>query len=179
MSRVGKLPVVIPSGVKVTLDENRVTVNGPKGALSQDLHSSMLITVEADQILVTRPSDDKQVTALHGLTRSLINNMVVGVTIGFKKDLEINGIGYRAEISGKVLTLSLGYSHPVVYQLPDGIVVEVEKQTKLSVQGIDKQLVGSVAAKIRSFRKPEPYKGKGIKYADERIIRKAGKAGKL
>lgn len=178
MSRIGKLPVPIPSGVKVTLDGNKMTVNGPKGTLSQSLHESMAIAVETDQIVVTRPSDDKQVTALHGLTRALINNMVVGVTNGFQKDLEINGVGYRAEISGKTLTLSLGYSHPVVYALPEGITVEVEKQTKLSVKGIDKQLVGSAAAKIRSFRKPEPYKGKGIKYADEHIVRKAGKAGK-
>jgi large subunit ribosomal protein L6 len=138
----------------------------------------MTLAVETDQITVTRPSDDKKICALHGLTRALINNMVVGVTTGFQKDLEINGVGYRAEISGKTLTLSLGYSHPVVYELPEGITVEVEKQTKLSVKGIDKQLVGSAAAKIRSFRKPEPYKGKGIKYADEHIMRKAGKAGK-
>lgn len=178
MSRIGKLPVAIPAGVKVSLDGTKMTVQGPKGTLSQELHERMNIAVETDQILVTRPSDEKQDTALHGLTRALINNMVVGVTDGFQKDLEINGVGYRAEISGKVLTLSLGYSHPVVYELPEGITVEVEKQTKLSVKGIDKQLVGSAAAKIRSFRAPEPYKGKGIKYADERIVRKAGKAGK-
>lgn len=178
MSRIGKLPVVIPAGVKVSLDGNKMTVQGPKGALSQELHERMSIAVETDQILVSRPTENKQDTALHGLTRALINNMVVGVTDGFQKDLEINGVGYRAEISGKVLTLNLGYSHPVVYELPEGISVEVEKQTKLSVKGIDKQLVGSAAAKIRSFRKPEPYKGKGIKYADERIVRKAGKAGK-
>lgn len=178
MSRIGKMPVPIPSGVKISLDGNKMTVNGPKGTLSQVLHERMTIAVETDQIIVTRPSDDKQDTALHGLTRALINNMVVGVTTGFEKKLEINGVGYRAEISGQVLTLSLGYSHPVVYNLPEGIDVEVEKQTKLSVKGIDKQLVGSAAAKIRSFRKPEPYKGKGIKYADENIVRKAGKAGK-
>jgi len=178
MSRIGKLPVAIPAGVKISLDGSNMTVQGPKGTLSQDLHERMNIAVETDQIIVSRPSDEKQDTALHGLTRALINNMVVGVTTGFQRDLEINGVGYRAEISGKVLTLSLGYSHPVVYELPEGITVEVEKQTKLSVKGIDKQLVGSAAAKIRSFRKPEPYKGKGIKYADERIVRKAGKAGK-
>jgi len=178
MSRIGKLPVAIPSGVKVSLDGNKMTVQGPKGTLSQDLHERMAIAVETEQIVVSRPSEEKSDTALHGLTRALINNMVVGVTTGFQKDLEINGVGYRAEIKGKVLTLSLGYSHPVVYELPEGISVEVEKQTKLSVKGIDKQLVGSSAAKIRSFRKPEPYKGKGIKYADERIMRKAGKAGK-
>ncbi len=178
MSRIGKLPVAIPSGVKVSLDGNMMTVAGPKGSLSQSLHERMTIAVETDQVKVSRPSDSKQDSALHGLTRALINNMVVGVTVGFKKDLEINGVGYRAEIAGKVLTLSLGYSHPVVYQLPDGIDVQIEKQTKLSVTGIDKQLVGSAAAKIRSYRKPEPYKGKGIKYADERIMRKAGKTGK-
>ncbi len=178
MSRIGKLPVAIPSGVKVSLDGKTMTVQGPKGTLKQTLHERMTIAVESEQIVVTRPTEEKQDTALHGLTRSLINNMVVGVTDGFTKALEINGVGYRAEISGKVLNLSLGYSHPVVYELPEGITVEVEKQTKLMVKGIDKQLVGSVAAKIRSFRKPEPYKGKGIKYADEHIVRKAGKAGK-
>ncbi|MCW8859888.1 MAG: 50S ribosomal protein L6 [Deltaproteobacteria bacterium] len=178
MSRIGRLPVPIPSGVKVSLDGTKMTVNGPKGALSQNLHERMAIAVETGQIIVTRPSDAKQDCALHGLTRSLINNMVVGVTDGFQKNLEINGVGYRAEINGKVLTLALGYSHPVVYELPEGISVEVEKQTKLSVKGIDKQLVGAAAAKIRSFRKPEPYKGKGIKYADERLLRKAGKTGK-
>lgn len=178
MSRIGKLPVAIPAGVKVSLDGSQMTVQGPKGTLSQELHERMIIAIETDQIVVSRPTEAKQDTALHGLTRALINNMVVGVTDGFKRDLEINGVGYRAEISGKVLTLSLGYSHPVVYELPEGISVEVEKQTKLSVRGIDKQLVGSAAAKIRSFRQPEPYKGKGIKYADERILRKAGKAGK-
>jgi len=178
MSRIGKLPVAIPSGVKISLDGNMMTVTGPKGSLSQPLHKRMTIAVETDQIKVSRPSESKQDSALHGLTRALINNMVMGVTAGFKKDLEINGVGYRAEISGKTLTLALGYSHPVVYELPEGISVEIEKQTKLSVSGIDKQLVGSAAAKIRSFRKPEPYKGKGIKYADERIMRKAGKTGK-
>jgi large subunit ribosomal protein L6 len=178
MSRIGKMPVAIPSGVKVSLDGSKMTVQGPKGTLTQELHERMSIAVETEQILVTRPTDDKADTALHGLTRALINNMVVGVTAGFQKDLEINGVGYRAEISGNKLTLSLGYSHPVVYELPKGITVDVEKQTKLSVKGIDKQLVGSAAAKIRSSRAPEPYKGKGIKYADERIVRKAGKAGK-
>ncbi|MEA3362071.1 MAG: 50S ribosomal protein L6 [Thermodesulfobacteriota bacterium] len=177
MSRIGKLPVTIPSGVKISLDGNSMTVVGPKGSLFQQLHERMAVAVETDQVVVTSPSESKQDGALHGLTRALINNMVVGVTDGFQKDLEINGVGYRAEISGKVLTLALGYSHPVVYELPDGISVEIVKQTKLSVKGIDKQLVGSAAAKIRSFRKPEPYKGKGIKYADERIVRKAGKAG--
>lgn len=178
MSRIGKLPVAVPAGVKISLSGQELTVTGPKGTLKQTLHERMNIAVESDQIVVARSSDDKKDLALHGLTRSLIQNMVTGVTAGFVKKLEINGVGYRAEVTGKVLTLSLGFSHPVVYELPDGISVEVEKQTKLSVSGIDKQLVGSASAKIRSFREPEPYKGKGIKYADERILRKAGKAGK-
>jgi large subunit ribosomal protein L6 len=178
MSRIGKLPITIPAGVNISLSGNEMTVTGPQGTLKQSLHERMIIAVEAEQIVVSRPSDDKTDLALHGLTRSLINNMVIGVTEGFKKNLEINGVGYRAEISGNVLTLSLGYSHPVVYDLPEGISVAVEKQTKLTVSGIDKQLVGSASAKIRSFRAPEPYKGKGIKYSDERILRKAGKAGK-
>ena len=175
MSRIGKMPVAIPSGVKISLDGNKMTVTGPKGSLVQELHERMTIAVETDQIIVTSPSVNKQDGALHGLTRALINNMVVGVTAGFQKDLEINGVGYRAEINGNVLTFSLGYSHPVVYELPKGISVEIEKQTKLSVKGIDKQLVGETAAKIRAFKKPEPYKGKGIRYADEHIVRKEGK----
>ncbi|MFO7767089.1 MAG: 50S ribosomal protein L6 [Pelovirga sp.] len=178
MSRIGKWPVPVPAGVKIDLQGTEMTVTGPKGTLKQNLHERMTVSVEADQIVVTRPSEDKDDVALHGLTRSLINNMVVGVTKGFKKDLEISGVGYRAEVSGKTLTLSLGFSHPVVYEVPEGVSVEVEKQTKLSVSGIDKQLVGAASAKIRSFRAPEPYKGKGIKYADERVVRKAGKAGK-
>lgn len=178
MSRIGKLPVAIPAGVKVSLEGNEIKVQGAKGSLSQILPERMTIVVDAEQIVVTRPSEEKQDVALHGLSRSLINNMVVGVSQGFTRVLEINGVGYRAEISGKVLTLSLGYSHPVVYQLPQGVDVEVEKQTRLTIRGIDKQLVGSTAAKIRSFRKPEPYKGKGVKYAEERIVRKAGKTGK-
>lgn len=178
MSRIGKMPIAIPSGVKISLDGTVVKVQGPKGTLSQNLPERIAVAVEAEQVVVTRPTEDKSDRALHGLVRSLINNMVIGVTQGFSKDLEINGVGYRAEIKGKTLTMALGYSHPVVYELPAGIEVEVEKQTKLTVKGIDKQLVGSAAAKIRSFRKPEPYKGKGVKYADEHIVRKAGKAGK-
>ncbi|PLX87942.1 MAG: 50S ribosomal protein L6 [Desulfuromonas sp.] len=177
MSRIGKLPVAIPAGVKVSLDGNEVKVQGPKGNLSQVMPERITVAVEAEQVVVTRPTEEKDDRALHGLVRSLINNMVIGVTQGFTRELEINGVGYRAEISGKKLTMALGYSHPVVYELPEGIEVEVEKQTKLVVRGIDKQLVGSAAAKIRSFRKPEPYKGKGIKYADEHIVRKAGKTG--
>lgn len=178
MSRIGKLPVALPAGVKVSLNGCEMTVTGPKGTLSQTLHDRMNIAVESDQIIVKRPSEDQKDIALHGLTRSLVQNMVTGVTAGYEKKLEINGVGYRAEVSGNTLTLSLGFSHPVVYELPEGITVSIEKQTKLSVAGIDKQLVGSTSAKIRSFREPEPYKGKGIKYADERILRKAGKAGK-
>lgn len=178
MSRIGNLPVAIPNGVKIAFEGNKMTVDGPKGSLAQELHERMKITVEDERVVVSRPSENKKDIALHGLTRALINNMVVGVAQGFQKQLEISGVGYRAEVSGQVLTLSLGYSHPVVYEVPQGISVEVEKQTKLTIKGIDKQLVGSTAAKIRSFREPEPYKGKGIKYADERIVRKAGKAGK-
>lgn len=178
MSRIGRLPVAIPSGVKVSLNGSEISVQGPKGSLSQLLPERMIVAVEAEQIVVTRPTDSKQDSALHGLSRSLINNMVVGVSTGFTRELEINGVGYRAELSGKVLTLSLGYSHPVVYEIPMGIEIEVEKQTRVIIKGIDKQLVGSTAAKIRSFRKPEPYKGKGVKYAEERILRKAGKTGK-
>lgn len=177
MSRIGKMPIAIPAGVKVAMEGAEVKVQGPKGKLSQKMPERVMVAVEAEQIVVTRPSDDKDDRALHGLVRSLINNMVIGVTQGFTKELEINGVGYRAEISGKKLTMALGFSHPVVYDLPEGIEVEVEKQTRVIVKGIDKQLVGSAAAKIRSFREPEPYKGKGIKYADEHIVRKAGKTG--
>lgn len=177
MSRIGKLPVAIPSGVKVSLAGNEISVQGSRGSLKQLLPERISIAVEAEQIVVSRPTDDKKDLALHGLSRALINNMVVGVSQGFTKELQINGIGYRAEISGSKLTLSLGYSHPVVYDVPKGIEVEIEKQTRLFVKGIDKQLVGATAAEIRSFRKPEPYKGKGIKYAEERILRKAGKTG--
>lgn len=178
MSRIGKLPVAIPAGVKVSLEGNEIKVQGAKGSLTQVLPERVTIAVEAEQIVVSRPSNEKQDIALHGLSRSLIYNMVVGVSEGFTRVLEINGVGYRAEVSGNVLTLSLGYSHPVVYSLPQGVSVEVEKQTRLTIRGIDKQLVGSTAAKIRSFRSPEPYKGKGVKYAEERILRKAGKTGK-
>ena len=178
MSRIGKLPIAIPSGVKVSLKGNEISVQGAKGSLKQLLPERVIVAIEAEQIVVSRPSDSKQDSALHGLSRSLINNMVVGVSDGFTRVLEINGVGYRAELTGKSLTLSLGFSHPVVYEIPAGIEIEVEKQTRVTIKGIDKQLVGSVAAKIRSYRKPEPYKGKGVKYAEERILRKAGKTGK-
>ncbi|PLX78869.1 MAG: 50S ribosomal protein L6 [Desulfuromonas sp.] len=175
MSRIGKKPIEIPAGVKVALAGAEIKVEGPKGKLSRTIHPDVSVEVGADMITVARPEGN---TALQGMTRSLISNMVDGVTNGFTKILEINGVGYRAELQGKTLNLSLGYSHPIAYPLPVGIDAEVEKQTKIFVRGIDKELVGATAAKIRSFREPEPYKGKGVKYEDERIIRKAGKAGK-
>ncbi|PNU21604.1 50S ribosomal protein L6 [Geothermobacter hydrogeniphilus] len=177
MSRIGKKPISIPSGVKVALSGAVINVEGPKGKLSRSVHQDVSVEVGAEEILV-KLGESAKGTAMQGLTRSLIANMVEGVTKGFEKVLEINGVGYRADLKGNVLNLSLGFSHPVEFSLPDGITAEVEKQTKVFVRGIDKELVGSTAAKIRSFREPEPYKGKGIKYADERIIRKAGKAGK-
>ena len=177
MSRIGKKPIVIPAGVKVDINGQAIKVEGPKGRLERVVHDLVQIKVEADQITVT-PVEGQSNTALQGLTRTLIANMVEGVTNGFSKILEINGVGYRAELKGKVLNLSLGYSHPIDYPLPEGISAEYDqKANKITLSGIDKELVGATAAKVRSFRKPEPYKGKGIKYADERIQRKAGKAG--
>lgn len=177
MSRIGKKPIEIPAGVKVALSGDNISVQGPKGSLSRLVHPNVNVAIEADQILV-RPIDGAADTSLQGLTRTLVANMVQGVTKGFSRGLEINGVGYRADLKGTTLNLALGYSHPVEYPLPAGITVEVEKQTKLTVSGIDKELVGATAAKIRSFRAPEPYKGKGIKYSDEKILRKAGKTGK-
>ena len=178
MSRIGRMPVVIPAGVEVkVLENNEVQVKGPKGTLTQQLSSEMKITVEGAQIIVERPSEDKRHKSLHGLTRTLINNMVVGVTQGYEKNLEINGVGYRASKSGKKLVLNLGYSHPVEMEEPEGVTVEVPAQNKIVVKGIDKQAVGEFAAKIRSKRQPEPYKGKGIKYDYEVIRRKEGKTG--
>jgi len=179
MSRIGKLPVVVPSGVTVTLGEgNLVTVKGPKGTLSRKLSTDMNIAQEDGQLVITRPNDLKRFKAMHGLTRTLINNMVVGVTEGYTKKLEINGTGYRAAKAGKKLTLNLGYSHPVELEDPDGVTSEVEGTNKITVTGIDKEKVGQYAANIRAKRPPEPYKGKGVKYETERIRRKAGKAGK-
>jgi large subunit ribosomal protein L6 len=178
MSRIGKKPIAVPAGVKVAQQGTTFTVEGPKGKLSRELNSKIDVTIEADQIVVTCPENSEKVDHLHGLTRTLVANMVEGVTKGFEKVLEINGVGYRAEAKGSVINLSLGYSHPIEYPLPSGITAEVEKQTKIFVRGIDKELVGATAAKIRSFREPEPYKGKGVKYANERILRKAGKTGK-
>ena len=179
MSRIGRLPVAIPAGVTVEVAEgNKVTVKGPKGTLVRDLAPEMEIKVEAGQVVVTRPNDLKRMKSLHGLTRTLINNMIVGVTEGYQKVLEINGVGYRAAKQGKTLTLSLGYSHPVVMEDPEGVESVLEGQNKIIVKGIDKEKVGQYAAEIREKRAPEPYKGKGIKYADEVIRRKVGKTGK-
>jgi len=178
MSRIGKQPIEIPGGVKVTIDNLLVTVNGPKGTLSRTILDSVSLDIADKFLTVSRIDDSIKSRAAHGLTRTLINNMVMGVTKGFERALEINGVGYRAELKGDVLALSLGYSHPINFQLPQGITVEVDKMTKLLVKGIDKELVGQTAAKIRDFRSPEPYKGKGVKYADEVILRKAGKTGK-
>ena len=178
MSRIGRMPIAIPAGVTVDIAENnKVTVKGPKGTLERVLPSEMEITVEGAEILVKRPNDLKRNKALHGLTRTLINNMVVGGTDGYTKTLEVNGVGYRAQKQGKKLVLSLGYSHPVEIEDPEGLTTTVE-DNKIMVSGIDKEKVGQYAAEIRSTRAPEPYKGKGIKYADETIRRKVGKTGK-
>ena len=179
MSRIGRLPIAVPSGVDVTIDGRRLTVKGPKGELSRELHPDMVVANEDGKLLVSRPTEQKQHKQLHGLTRTLVNNMVVGVTDGYRKGLEITGVGYRATLVGRKLQLSLGYSHPVEIDPPKGIEFEVENPTRLAVVGIDKELVGQIAAKVRSTRKPEPYKGKGVRYAGERIRRKAGKAGKI
>ncbi|MCR5587017.1 MAG: 50S ribosomal protein L6 [Lachnospiraceae bacterium] len=179
MSRIGRMPIAIPAGVTVDIAENNtVTVKGPKGELKRVLPAEMQIVQEGDEIKVSRPNDLKKMKSLHGLTRSLINNMVVGVSEGYQKILEVNGVGYRAQKQGKKLTLSLGYSHPVEMEDPEGIEVEVPDQNKIIVKGIDKEKVGQYAAEIREKRAPEPYKGKGIKYADEVIRRKVGKTGK-
>ncbi len=178
MSRIGKRPVVIPAGVKVDLTPGLIKVQGPKGNLERAICDGVLVSIEADEIIV-KPIETVRVdTSKQGLYRTLISNMLEGVTKGFQKVLEINGVGYRGDVKGNILNLALGYSHPIEYPVPAGIEIEVEKQTKLTVKGIDKELVGATAAKIRSFRSPEPYKGKGIKYAEERILRKAGKTGK-
>ncbi len=179
MSRIGRMPIAVPAGVTVDIAENnQVTVKGPKGTLERVLPAEMTITKEGEEILVTRPNDLKKMKSLHGLTRTLIYNMIVGVTEGYEKKLEVNGVGYRAAKQGKKLTLSLGYSHPVEMEDPEGIEVTVDGQNIIIVKGIDKEKVGQYAAEIREKRKPEPYKGKGIKYADEVIRRKVGKTGK-
>ena len=183
MSRIGRMPIAIPAGVTVDVAENnKVTVKGPKGELTRVLPSEMEIKVEGAEVLVSRPNDLKKMKSLHGLTRTLINNMVVGVTQGYEKKLEVNGVGYKAAKAGKKLTLSLGYSHPVEMEDPEGIETVIEQgaggATVIVVKGIDKEKVGQFAAEIRDKRRPEPYKGKGIKYADEVIRRKVGKTGK-
>ena len=178
MSRIGRMPIAIPTGVTVTIAENnKVTVKGPKGTLERVLPSEMDIKLEGDTVTVTRPNDLKKMRSLHGLTRTLINNMVVGVTDGYEKVLEVNGVGYRVQKSGKKITLHLGYSHPVEIEDPEGIESSVDGN-KIIIKGIDKEKVGQYAANIREKRAPEPYKGKGIKYADEVIRRKVGKTGK-
>lgn len=179
MSRVGRLPIAIPAGVTVTVTpDNVVTVKGPKGELTKAMSTEINIAIEENQVVVTRPSDVKEHRALHGLTRALINNMVVGVTNGYAKTLQLIGVGYRATAKGKGLTLNLGFSHPVEIEAVEGITFEIPDATTVVVRGIDKELVGDVAADIRAWRKPEPYKGKGIKYSDEVIRRKEGKTGK-
>ena len=179
MSRIGRMPIAVPAGVTVTIGEgNAVTVKGPKGELSQTFASCLEIKQEGAEVVITRNSDEKEVRALHGLTRALLNNMVVGVTNGFSKKLEIVGVGYKVEKSGKKMTLSLGHSHPIYVEETDGVTFDVPDANTIIVNGIDKQAVGQMAAQIRSFRKPEPYHGKGVKYFDERIRRKAGKTGK-
>lgn len=180
MSRIGRMPVNIPAGVNVTIDGTRIRVKGPKGELERDLHPQVKVSIVDGQILVERPADDNFHRALHGMTRALIQNMVTGVSTGFEKVLEVNGVGYRAEVENNNLVLYVGYSHPVVVQPPAGISFEADARTRqIKVMGYDKELVGQVAANIRQVRPPEPYKGKGIKYLDEKIRRKAGKAGKV
>ena len=179
MSRIGKMPITIPAGVEVKIEAgNLVTVKGPKGTLARKMADDMNIAIEDGQLTVARPNDLKKNKALHGLTRTLINNMIIGVTNGYEKVLEINGVGYRAQKQGKKLILSLGYSHPVEMEDPEGLESVLDGQNKITIKGIDKQKVGQYAAEIREKRKPEPYKGKGIKYADEVIRRKVGKTGK-
>jgi large subunit ribosomal protein L6 len=179
MSRIGKMPIPVPSGVDVAIDGTHITVQGPKGTLEHDAPESITVSREGDELVVTRPDDERENRALHGLTRSLVANMVTGVSEGFVRELEIVGVGYRANASGpQRLEIQVGYSHPVHVDAPDGIEFETPAPTRIMVRGFDKQLVGQVAADIRKIRKPEPYKGKGIRYADERVLRKAGKSAK-
>jgi len=178
MSRIGRRPVAVPSSVEVTIDGRRVTVTGPKGTLSRDLHPDMTVSREDGNLVVTRPTEQKTHKQLHGLTRTLVANMVQGVSGGFTRELDLVGVGFRASRQGGDLLLTLGYSHPIRYTPPEGITIEVPAPTQISISGSDKEIVGQVAAKIRSFRKPEPYKGKGILYRGEKLRRKAGKSGK-
>jgi large subunit ribosomal protein L6 len=175
MSRIGKKPIAIPDGVKVQIDDGLVRAEGPKGKLSQPMPPGMSASVENKQLLIARADDSRTARALHGLTRSLMANMVTGVKDGFERKLEIVGIGYRAQMQGKSIQFALGYSHPVIFPLPEGITAEIEKQVSLTLRGADKALLGQTAAKLRALRKPDPYKGKGIRYADEVVRRKVGK----
>jgi len=177
VSRVGKLPVTIPAGVSVELSGSRIKVKGPKGALERDLPGAISVERTEDALVVTRPSEAQEHRALHGLTRALVQNMVTGVTDGFEKTLQIEGVGYRASLQGKSLNLALGYSHPVVVEPPEGIAFAVEGTQTIKVSGTDKELVGQTAADVRAWRKPEPYKGKGVRYAGEKVRRKVGKSG--
>ncbi len=179
MSRIGRMPIAVPANVDVEIDGRRITVRGPRGELSRELHPDMTVRREDGSIVVARPTEQKHHKQLHGLTRTLVANMVEGVTNGYRKGLEITGVGYRAALVGRKLQLNLGYSHPVEIDPPAGISFEVENPVRLAVVGIDKELVGQVAAQVRASRKPEPYKGKGVRYAGEQIRRKAGKAGKI
>lgn len=177
MSRIGRKPIAVPSGTTVALEGEAVVVKGPKGRLETPMVPGIDVSVEGGNVVVTRQNDQKQTRAFHGLIRALVANMVTGVSTGFKKDLEIVGVGYRAQMQGKKLILNLGYSNPVEFEAPEGVEIAAEGPTKLSVKGIDKQVVGQISAIIRGFRPPEPYQGKGIRYAGEHIIRKAGKTG--
>lgn len=177
MSRIGKQPITVPAGVTITVDNSAVVVKGPKGELSQFMMPGILVSVDGSTVTVTRESDEKVHRSKHGLMRTLINNMIVGVTTGFEKKLEINGVGFRVALAGAGLKLNLGFSHDVIYAIPEGIKASVEQNT-ITISGISKQLVGQVAAEIRALKKPEPYKGKGIQYVGERVLRKSGKSGK-
>ena len=177
MSRIGRKPIELPTGVSVQIEAGKITITGPKGTLSQHIPGEIMISQEGSQLLVTRPDDSKQNRALHGLTRALVANMVQGVSGGFERKLELVGVGYRAQLQGKKLVINIGFSHPVEVEPPQGIEFEVPAANRITVKGIDKQLVGNTAAHIRAIRKPEPYKGKGIKYENEVIRRKAGKSG--
>ncbi len=178
MSRIGRMPIAIPAGVDVTIDGSTVTVKGPKGTLTRTVHSNMIVEKDGATITVSRPNDDKMNRSLHGLTRTLIANMVTGVNESYKKELDVNGVGYRVQVQGKDLVMNLGFSHQVIMTAPEGITVECPTPNKIIVSGPDKQKVGQFAAEVREKRPPEPYKGKGIKYVDEHIRRKEGKAGK-